>query len=87
MEDVQLGLLLLGLATTIPFFAPDTLEPVDPILFKTPCIATGLSDVSHDDSAPVARGLFWTGEAKDEVREATKSINFEVSMIAGADSD
>jgi len=44
-----------GLATTNPDAAPGTLDPVEPILFSTPCNAIGLSEAMKLESEPVAR--------------------------------
>jgi hypothetical protein len=38
----------------MPELAPGALEPDDPMLFRTPCRATGLSDANQDVSDPVA---------------------------------
>lgn len=52
---LQFGSDFEGLATTKPAAAPGTLDPVEPILFSTPCNAIGLSEAMKLESEPVAR--------------------------------
>ena len=55
LPDVQFGFDVEGLATTMPALAPGALDPVDPILFSTPCSATGLSLAIKLAREPVPR--------------------------------
>lgn len=43
MIILQFGSTMLGLATTIPALAPGAFTPFEPMLFKIPCSAIGLS--------------------------------------------
>jgi hypothetical protein len=53
---LQLGSVLLGLATTTPSLIPSENAPLAPMLFKMPCRATGVSFDRNESSEPVARG-------------------------------
>lgn len=53
---LQLGSVLLGLATTTPSLMPSENAPLAPMLFKTPCKATGVSFDRNESNDPVARG-------------------------------
>lgn len=54
-SGLQFGFDVEGLATTNPDAAPGTLDPVEPMLFSTPCNAMGLSAAMKLESEPVAR--------------------------------
>ena len=75
---IQLGLLVDGLAVTIPGLAPGALEPLGPMLLSTPCKATGLSAAMKPVREPVARlsrrcGLAGRARHADSARLATQS--------------
>jgi len=52
---IQLGLLVDGLAITMPGLAPRAFEPLGPMLLSTPCRAMGLSAAIKLAREPVAR--------------------------------
>ena len=68
---LQSGLVVDGLATTIPELAPGALLPEDPMLFSTPWRAIGLSVATKLSSDPVA--LLWSSSGSAGRAEHDKS--------------
>ena len=52
---VQSGFSFVGLATTKPKATPTAFDPADPMLFRMPCRAIGLSEAMKSSSDVVAR--------------------------------
>lgn len=67
---------MLGLATTTPGDAPGAFEPFAPILFKTPCNATGLSVARYESSEPLACRLACMGEEMPDVNHVERTRIF-----------
>jgi hypothetical protein len=61
---LQLGSDFDGEATTTPALAPEALEPLAPMLARTPCRATVFSDESQEAREPVARSWMFSGEGR-----------------------
>jgi hypothetical protein len=64
MSGSQLGSDFEGEATTTPALAPEALEPLAPMLARTPCRATVFSDESQEAREPVARSWMFSGEGR-----------------------
>lgn len=62
--NIQSGLLVLGLAITIPDAAPDARDPEEPIFARIPSKANGLSSAIQESKVPVTLASSWAGEAK-----------------------
>lgn len=61
--DIQSGLLVEGLATTMPAAAPGASEPLEPMLLSTPWRAIGLSEAMKLVREPVSRACNRCGSA------------------------